>query len=463
MSSQIVNSRLSILYFNKSYLYTEDHTVIEQDDQDISFKNDLIIKDIEPTDVYYQERYNIKIKNTNANVKFTYKGDDKFEYNIDNILKPLFLESGFNKYVFQQDSTRFDNEQDFISNIEQLINEYDIHLSVFDNMFNKLHNDLDFYDSIELTIMNNKLLLQMTYPQHSLEQEKVIDLNEFSDTGMFFTTKENKLDTNVQGMIYKLNENKFQKTNFYISLYENDLTKMGLFDLKFHQDGIHPEIYVSTEGTKDLKTYNPYANNCDRYLLFDIPKQAFVNKFDNEIKFDTENWKLVDISEESIDLEAPDYKIDTYENAHYLFKKENFDLNHAHEVSDFKFNLHNRYIDSSIANQKNHSQFEFEYFAFDHCRDEARDFIMTPFNQKSHLGGYYVEKFANPLSKEQNTYTNLLHHGKETIEIPYPNTSNFYKIQAGTWLVVLFSMLYLLKKILFSNKKKTTKTDKKNQ
>ncbi|SGZ39588.1 uncharacterized protein HGUI_01788 [Hanseniaspora guilliermondii] len=461
MSNQIVNSRLSILYFNKSYLYTEDHTVIEQDDQDILFKNNLIIKDIEPTDVYYQERYNIKINNTHSNVKFTYKGNDKFKYNTDNILKPLFLESGFNKYVFQQNNTRFDNEHEFINNIKEFINEYNIHLSMIDEMFQKLSNGQGFYDTIELTIMNDKLLLQITYPQHIFEEEKIIDLNNFSDTGMFFTTKENKLDTNVQGMIYKLNENKFQKTNFYISLYENDLTEMELFDLKFHQDGIHPDIFVTTQGSKDLKTYNPYANNCNRYLLLDVPKQAFVNKFDNQIKFDDKNWKLVDISEESIDLEAPDYKIDSYGNAYYLFKKENFDLAHVNDVSDFKFNLHNRYIDSAFANQKNYSHFEFEYFAFDHCKDVSRDFIMTPFNQKSHLGGYYVKNFANPSLKTQNTYTNLLKHGKEVIEIPYPNTSNFYKIQASTWLVVFLSISYLLKKIVFSNKKKTIKKDKK--
>ena len=449
MSNEIVNSRLSILYFDKSFLYTEDHTVIEQDD-DITFGNNLIIKNAKPTDVYFQERYNVKVNNTNSNVKFTYSNANKgLEYKNNNIFKPLFLERGFNQYVFNGNNTRFDNSQDFIYNIRQFLTKYDIKLSAFEDMFHNLIHKPDFYDSIELTIVNDKLVFQLTYPQHSFEEEKIIDLNEFSDTGMFFTVKENTLDTNVQGMIYKLNENKFQKTNFYISLYENDFTNMDLFKLDFKQEGIHPEISIENQVSKDIKVYNPFANDCSRYLLFNIPKQSFVNKFDNEIKFDDEHWKLVDISEQKIDLEIPDYKIDSYDNAYYLFKKENFKQSHMSDISKFKFNLHNRYIDSAVPNQKGYSSFDFEYFAFDHCSDPSREFIMTPFNQKSHLGGYYAQNFANPLSINQGTYSNLLKHGIETIEIPYPNTNNFYKIQLATWIVVIVSMFYILKKTLF--------------
>lgn len=453
MATQTASSRLSILYFNKAYLYTEDYTVIEQDEDDISFKNDLTIKDLQPSDVYFQERYNLKIENTHLNLKFTFSNsENELEYKGDNILKPLFLENGFNQYMYNEGSKRFDNEQDFVSSIKKLLSKNNIVSSAFETLYFNLDNNPLYYDTIELTIMDDKLVLQVTYPQHSFEQQKTIDLNDFTDTGMFFSVKENNLDTNVQGVTYKRSDNKFQRTNFYISPFENDLTKLDLFRLDYKQEGIHPEIKIETQISNDLKTYNPFANDCERYLLFDIPKQVFVNKFDNEIKFDDENWKLVDISEEKIDLEIPDYQIDSYDNAYYLFKKENFDSKHTKDSSTFKFNLHNRYIDSAVPNEKGYSSFDFEYFAFDQCSDTTRDFIKTPFTQKSHLGGYFVKKFANPLTTAQGTYTNLLKHGIETVEIPYPNTNNFYKIQLGTWIVVVLSICYILKKALSTKK-----------
>lgn len=435
MSKVLLNSRLTLLFPDLSLIY---------DENSLQIADDNVLKvatgESDPFAVSAQEKYSWRNTNTKVNeTRFTYNANNSHNY--PSIIKPI-LENGYMRYDSNHSRTKFDDFAAFKKSIFKALSNKEIEQSVQD-----IFKEDASFDSIDMHIDGKSMVtLQVTHVINiDTVKDYLLDLSLFHDTGIFHASRKlNQRETNMQGLIFNLEKDKWQKTNFYIHNFVNSIPfSEDLITLKTSQEGIHPEIELHSNLNSSKLPFRD-TDNCERYWLLNTPKQVFLNKFDNELRFDTSIWSLIEQGDH-IDLELPDYKINGYDQTYSLFKQDN---DYADISSVFKFHLHNRYIDSEKANEDGYTFFDFESTVFDICKTEDPDlrFIKTPFMEKVDLGGFINSHFLN--SSTDNVYCNILAQSVETISIPAPDVSRFYIFQLITWSTVILSFIYIVKKSL---------------
>ncbi|XBW37412.1 hypothetical protein QEN19_002992 [Hanseniaspora menglaensis] len=435
MSDSAIKSRLTLIFPDINIIYNEKTLQID---------NDTLLKvsteDSNSYIVYSQEQYSWPNDVINEkDVRFTYNSLDDSDYHP--LLKSI-LEDGYMQYDSDGKRNTFDSFASFQQGIFSHIDSTD---SV--NKLNNILTENRDFQSIDLSMSKSKgYSLRFTRKiVIKSEQDYLLDLSQFQDTGIFHASRKlNQRETNIQGLTFNLFNRKWQKTNFYINTFINTVPFAdNLISLNVDQAGIHPQLTLNSNINSSKIPFRD-EDSCQRYWLLNTPKQVFVNKFDNELKFGTDVWSLVEQSDR-IDLELPDYKIDNYSQTYTLFKQSS---DFANIKSNFKFNLHDRYIDSKLQDKYGYTSYKFESTVFDICEssDPEINFMKSPFLEKSNVGGFINTFFLNTSSSK--VYCNILDQTVNTIEIPSPDVTQFYKLQWITWATVLFSMFYLIKKSL---------------
>ncbi|OBA26433.1 hypothetical protein HANVADRAFT_53171 [Hanseniaspora valbyensis NRRL Y-1626] len=442
MKQTATNSRLTLLFpeldliYNENTLQIDDNTLLK-----------ISAEDSNPFIIHAQEQYTWKKFKPNSNteeddVRFTYNNANNTDYHP--VIKPI-LENGYMKYDSDNNRSKFNDFKTFKQNIfSQLNGNNNKIIKQMNDLFEQNKN----YQSIDLQISNQiGIILQFTHNIDIInEKNYLIDLSIFDDTGIFYANRKiDQRETNIQGLIFNLAKNKWQKTNFYINTFINTIPlrkEDDLISLSIKQEGIHPQVELKSDLDSSKIPFRDF-DDCERYLLLNTPKQVFVNKFDNELKFDTEVWELIN-QEDHVDLELPDYKINDYNQTYTLFKQ---NKQYVNSKTVFKFNLHNRYIDSDQQiSDDGYTSFDFESTVFDICKtnDPELSFLKTPFMTKNDVGGYINSHFLN--SSSPQIYCNILDQSIANIAIPSPDVNGFYNFQWITWATIFFSILYLIKK-----------------
>lgn len=440
MHTPSFSSRLTLLFPNLEMVYKESNLQIDEDTLlKVSADNSS------PFVVYSQEQYtwNMGYSAPYKACRFTY--NDVTDQNYHPILKPV-LENGYLKYSSGNNSTKYNDYKEFQDHIFSHFGGHNTADGIKDELIDVFRQN-DGYKSVDLVASSEgKVTLQFTHAIDIVsDKDYLLDLALFDDTGIFYATRRaDQRETNIQGLLFNLQNRTWKKTNFYINTFINTIPiPEEVLSLRCVQEGIHPEITLKSSFDSSKIPFRK-ADLCERYWLLSTPKDVFVNKFDNELKFDTEVWSLVE-QNVAVDLELPAYKISNYSQAYTLFKQ---NKEHVNGASEFKFNLHNRYIDSEKRDADGYTSFDFESTVFDVCEtgDPALTFTKSPFMEKTDLGGFISARFLNSTSPK--VYCNVLAQSVERIRIPSPETGVFYSVQWATWVVVVLSAVYLVKKCL---------------